>query len=161
MRFNRTISIYWFWLIVIAGVLSGAPVDICWDIWQDIFLWDVSTCWSAPLPNIANLYADALRGNSYFYGLWADKWILLHAAVSVVLAIIATVICRLWARRHRQEQQPDPRTFTLGGLLLAVTALACLFSLLASLGAIPMIYAVMLVFVVGRVATLLLAAIGL
>ena len=91
----------------------------------------------------------------------AAGWILLHAAMSVVLAIIATVIHHALAKRRQPEHQPDPKTFTLGGLLLMIAAVACVFSLLASLGAIYAIYGAVLIFVAGWIATLLLAAIGL
>ena len=142
MRFNLAISVYWLWLAVIAGFLSVVPLE----------------CHS-----VSHVYVDgALSGyNDPYPTMDASKWILLHAVVSVVLAVVATVIYHAWAKRHQPEYRPDPKTFSLGGLLLMIAAVACVFSLLASLGAIPAIYAVVLIAVVGRIAILLLAAIGL
>ena len=113
--------------------------------------------------NVAFLYAnDALHGDTRSWSaIGDDKWILLHAAVSTVLTVVATVIHHAWAKRHQPDYQPDPKTFTLVSLLLTVAAVACVFSLLASLGAIYAIYLVVLIFVAGRGAVLLLAAVGL
>ena len=142
MQFNPRTSVYWLWLVVIAGVLSVVPLK----------------CYS-----VSHVYVDgALIGyNDPYPKMDAAGWILLHTAVSVVLAIIATVIHHALAKRLHKKYQPDPKTFSLGGLLLMVAALACVFSLLASLGAIYAIYGAVLIFVAGWIATLLLAAIGL
>jgi hypothetical protein len=142
MQSNPAVSVYWLWLTVIGGILAVVPLE----------------CHS-----VSHVYVDgALIGyNDPFPTMDAAGWIVLHAAVSVALAVVATVVHHLWAKRHDPEYHPDSRTFSLGSLLLITAALACVFSLLASLGAIYAIYVVVLLFVAGRIATLLLAAIGL
>ena len=125
MRFNPATSVYWLWLVVIASIL-GVVV------------------------------AHAIAGDALSWSTLSDnEIILLWAAVSVVLAVVATVIHHTWAN------QSDPKSFGLRGLLLMVAGVVCVFSCLASLGVIPAIYAVVLIAVVGRIAILLLAAIGL
>jgi hypothetical protein len=151
MRFNTTISEYWLWLVIIAGVLAAVP--------------------SVPYSgkpggtsslNVAFLYRDALRGDTRSWSAVGDDvMIVLHAVLSVVLAVIATVIHHAWAKRRKPDYTPDAKTFTLGGLLLTTAAVACAFSFLASVGAIYAIYLVVLIFVAGRFATLFLAAVGL
>lgn len=112
--------------------------------------------------NIAHLYIDAIQGyNDCHHIMSGDKWILLHAAVSVLLAVVATVIHHSGPKRSEPDYQPDSKTFTLASLLLIVTAVSCVFSLLACLGAIYAVYLVVLIFVAGRFAVLLLAAVGL
>ena len=151
MRFNPRVSVYWLWLVVIAGVLAVVP------------------CASYPgkmgktnFASVAIVYTHALRGyNDVYSWLTAGKWILLHAVASVGLAVVATVVHHALAKRFRSDCQPESKTFTLGGLLLTIAVVACVFSLLSSLGAISAIYLVVLVFLAGRFATLLLAAIGL
>jgi hypothetical protein len=151
MRFNPRVSVYWLWLVVIAGILSDVPcASYPGRMGRTAYL------------NVAHLYANALRGyNDSYIMMRADRWILLHAAVSVALAVVATALQHAWAKRRRPDYRPDSKTFTLRGLLLSVAAVACAFSLLASFGAIHVGYAVVLIVVAGRVATLLLAAIGL
>ena len=151
MRVNPAISVYWLWLAVIAGILAVVPsVPYSGIPGGTSFL------------NVAFLYGDALRGDTRSWSaIGDDKMILVHAAVSVVLAVIATAVHHTRAKRRGPEQRPDPKTFTLGGLLLLTAAVAGVFSLLASLGAIYAIYAAVLMFIVGRIATLLLAAVGL
>jgi hypothetical protein len=160
MRIHAKISVYWLWLLVIGGLCLSMPVDICWDYWQRLFDCDVSTGWFDPLPSVADLYRDAICGYNDFHGLYG-QWILLHATVSVLFAIVATVIHHACAKRCQPERQPDSKTFTLRSLLLTVTAIACVFSLFACLGAIYALYLVVLIFCAGRFAVLLLAAKGL
>jgi hypothetical protein len=151
MRFNPRVSVYWLWLVVIAGVLAMVP------------------CASYPgkmgrtnFVSVAFVYTNALRGyNDSYTLLTGGKWILLHAAASVGLAVVATVIHHVLAKRFRSDCQPESKTFTLGGLLLTIAAVACVFSLLSSLGSISAVYLVALIFLAGRFATLLLAAVGL
>ncbi len=153
MRFNPTVSAYWLWLVVIAGVLSCVPLEF-----HPGPLGASTFCKN----NIAHLYIDAIQGyNDCHHIMSGDKWILLHAAVSVLLAVVATVIHHSGPKRSEPDYQPDSKTFTLASLLLIVTAVSCVFSLLACLGAIYAVYLVVLIFVAGRFAVLLLAAVGL
>ncbi len=151
VRSRQNVSVYWLWLVVIGGILAVLP----------------EVPYSGPmggnglLPVVFLYCEDFCNYSDPYSALGDDKWILLHAAMSAVLAVIATVIHHAWAKRRHPEHQPDPKTFSLGGLLLMIAALACVFSLLASLGAIYAIYLVVLIFVAGRGATLLLAAVGL
>jgi hypothetical protein len=150
MRFNPRVSVYWLWLVVIADVLAVVPC--------------VSYPGKMGIPrfvSVAFVYTHALRGYNDVYSLMTTgTWILLHAAVSVGLAVAATVIHHALAKRFCSDYRAESKTFTLGNLLLIVAAVACVFSCLASLGAISAVYLVVLIFVVGRFAALFLAAIG-
>jgi hypothetical protein len=136
------VSAYWFWLAAIAGLLSVLPTE----------------CRS-----VSFAYADgALCGyNDPYPTMNTAGWILLHAAVSVGLAVIATSLPRALKKRRNPRYQPDDRAFSLANLLLAVAAVVCVFSLLACVGAIPATYVAVLIFVGGRFAVVLLDALGL
>jgi hypothetical protein len=151
MRFNSTVSVYWLWLPLIAGILAVVPcVPYPGKAGATVFL------------SLIYVYANGLRGYNDSYTLMsADKWILLHAAVSVVLAVVATAIHRLWAKRRQPDYQTNVRIFALGNLLWTVAAVACVFGCLASFGAIHALYTAVLIFVGGRIATFLFAAVGL
>jgi hypothetical protein len=150
MRFNPTVSVYWLWLIVIGCILAVVP--------------------SVPYSGgngvtgsfyVMFLYGAALYDLSDPYSTVDNKWIMLHAAVSVVSAIIATMVHDACTKPCQAEYKQDSKTFTWGGLLLAITALACVFGFLAFLGVSFVVYLVVLTVVAGRIATLLFAVIGL
>jgi hypothetical protein len=142
MRFNPTISVYWLWLVVIGGFLSVVPTECI---------------------SISHVYVDGvlIGYNDPHPTMDTAKWILLHAAISVLLAVVATTTHHALAKRFLPNYKPDSKTFSLASLLLTVAGVVCAFSFLASLGAIPAVYLVVLIFVAGRGVTLLLAAVRL
>jgi hypothetical protein len=151
MRCHSSVSVYWLWLFILGGILAVAPsVPFHAKMGGTRFL------------NIAFLYRDALHGDARSWSAMGDdKWMMLHAAVSAALAVVATVIHHVLAKRRDPEYRSDSKNFSLGEVLFFTVALACVFSILAFLGAIHAIYAAVFIFVAGRLATLLLAAIGL
>jgi len=136
------------WIVVIAGILANVPV----------VPYDPGKAPAYHLP-ISFLYNEAISDSHSCTDIGDDKWILGHAIVSVVLAIVATVLHRAWAKRHQTPYRPDK--FTLRGLLLTTAVLAGIFGLFASAGSMYILYVVVLLFVAGRMAPLLLAAWGL
>ena len=145
MQAGPKISVYWPWLVVISALLAVVPsLPISGGSGQTI------SCY------ILSLYGMALYGKSDPFWAVDNRWILLHAAVSVALAVVAAALHRI-AVDHKQ----DSKTFSMRRLMLTITAIACVFSLLASIGAMPVLYAVALIVIVGWAATLLLAAVGL
>jgi hypothetical protein len=141
MHFNPRVSAYWLWLAVIGGILSVVPTEC------------ISVSW---------LYFNgALSGyNDPYPTMNTAGWIVLHAALSTALAVVATAIHRALAKATQPDYPPESKTFTLGGLLWLIAVAACVFSLLASLGAIPAVYVVVLICIAGRGVVLLLASVG-
>jgi hypothetical protein len=148
MRFNPTASVYWLWLPLIAGILAVVPcVPYPGEAGATAFL------------SLIHVYANGLRGYNDSYTLMsADKWILLHAAVSVTLTAVATLISQRWVKQRLSDHRPAVNTLPLGDLLLTVAAVVCAFGYLASLGAIHAIYGAVSIFVAGRFIVLAPAA---
>jgi hypothetical protein len=151
MRFNPIVSVYWLWLLLIAGILAVVPcVSYPGKSGETEFL------------SLIYVYTNGLRGYNDSYTLMtADKCLLLHAVVSAVLAVVATLIHRVWAKRRQSDDQRDSKTLALGSLLWTVAAVACVLGCLASFGAIHALYAVVLIFAAGWIASLLLGVMGL
>jgi hypothetical protein len=84
--------------------------------------------------------------------------IITHALISVVLAVMFTVISQVAAKAHNQPIPGEASRFKMSSLLVATTVIGCIFGGLKYLGSESVLYFVVLLFAAGRVVSLYLTA---
>jgi hypothetical protein len=141
-RFDCNVSKYWLWLVVIAGLSMAAP------------------CAS----QLSVLYLDALQSfeicnpKKDLVVSHPNLVIIAHALISVVLAVIFTIISQVAAKASKKPIPGEARRFKMSTLFVATTVIGCIFGGFKYLGSEPVLYFVVLLFAAGRVVSLYLTA---
>jgi len=134
---NPRVSLYWLWLAVAFGAIMLVP-------WHR---------YSLPghhrmLP-LGTVYVNP--------GMNWQPVLVVHSAVSVLLAVFATAVHHR-VQRTRRKAVPQPLTFSLGRLLAGVAVVGGIFSILTYCGAPPLVFLVVILLVAGHPASLALTA---
>jgi hypothetical protein len=141
IELNHKISVYWFWLVIIAGFSANAPLV------PDVNHSRVS---------IANVFCETYTDDPlWFPKKGTEKWLIYHALASTLLAIAATLLPRILAK-HNSFYRPEK--FSLASLFVVTFFLACIFSCLTFTQANYAIYCSVLIFTAGRYVLLYLSA---
>jgi hypothetical protein len=149
---NMPVSKYWLWFVLIAGLsvvfpyLDGRPLSV--HYLDALFAQGVLS--PLNLNYIPANYEAATDIRTF--------QILSHALISVIVAVVITVISQIAARPSKKPVVGETRRFSLFTLCLVTTIIGCIFGLFKYLGSEPVLYFVVLLVVAGRFISLYLTA---
>jgi hypothetical protein len=143
---NPSISVYWLWLAVIAAVLANIP----------LIPFDPGKSPPCRLP-ITFLYTCTFpaRDTGSWTNLGDNRWILLHAVVSTIAALVAMGVHKAWTLRCQDPWQ-DPSHCSRRRLAAIIVLLSTVLGVLAWCHVAYVLYFVVLIFFAGRFAAMFL-----
>jgi hypothetical protein len=142
---SGNISKYWFWLVIIGFAAANLP-----------FHYEKNNISALICYYQETMYRSKCAG---FFPLSLDERVIcLHAIASTILAVACHLLTQIHAKRTNKKFQPEPRRFSMRGLLISMAGMSIICALLVSFDVGWVLYAASLIFAGGRIVDFYLTA---
>jgi hypothetical protein len=143
-----SLSKYWLWLVIFTGISAAIP-----------FVPSKSGADKIPISSYyETVLIDYSQQHHSFRLNIEEECILLHAIASTLLAVACHLLMQIHAKRTKKNFQPEPRHFSMRGLLICMASMSIICALLASFDVGWVLYAASLIFAGGRIVDFYLTA---